>query len=331
MAVAQSPATPGRVFVTGALGFIGRAVAERYRAAGAEVRGVDLGAEPALGVVAGDTTIPGPWQRHAEGCDLVVHAAASVSFAGSERAFWPVNVMGTRHALDAAVRGGARRFVHLSSVTAFSFDFPDGVDETYPVRTNGTPYVDTKVAGEQVVLQAHAAGEIPCTIVRPGDVYGPGSRPWVIVPLQLIRAGRFVLPASGRGVFSPIYVDNLVDGLLSAAADPAAAGQVFTLTDGIGLETQRFFTHHCRWLGGGPPRTAPTFYALPLAAAAGRATRLLRGDGELNAHSVRYLSRHATYSIAKARRVLGFQPAVDLETGLERTREWCAEAGLLRT
>ena len=48
---------------------------------------------------------------------------------------------------------GASRFLHLSSVTAFSFDFPDGVTEDHPVRANGVPYVDTKVASEQVVLR----------------------------------------------------------------------------------------------------------------------------------------------------------------------------------
>ena len=99
-------------------------------------------------------------------------------YEGDAAAVWDVNVMGTRHALDAAVRAEAQRFVQLSSVLAFSWDFPDGVDERHPVRPNGAPYVDTKVASEQVVLQAHAAGEIACTVIRPGDVWGPRSRPW---------------------------------------------------------------------------------------------------------------------------------------------------------
>ena len=69
-----------RVFITGCLGFIGGALAERFRSLGAEVRGVDLRADPARVVVAGDVSQAGAWQEHAAGCDLVLHTAARVSF-----------------------------------------------------------------------------------------------------------------------------------------------------------------------------------------------------------------------------------------------------------
>ena len=49
-----------------------------------------------------------------------------------------------------------------------------------------------------------------CTVIRPTDVYGPGSRPWVILPLETMKAGRFLLPAHGKGIFSPVYIDELV-------------------------------------------------------------------------------------------------------------------------
>ena len=70
--------------------------------------------------------------------------------------------------------------------------------EDHPIRPNGVPYVDTKVASEQVVLQAHAAGELACTVVRPGDVYGPGSRPWTFWPVEELARGRLLLPAMGE-------------------------------------------------------------------------------------------------------------------------------------
>jgi nucleoside-diphosphate-sugar epimerase len=257
----------------------------------------------------------------------VVHTAALVTNAAGLDASWRVNVLGTRRALDAAVRAGASRFVHLSSVRAFSdLGFPDGADESWPVRPDGNPYVDTKVASEQVVLQAHAAGEIACTVIRPGDVYGPGSRPWTLMPLELIRSRRFLLPAMGRGVFSPVFVDDLVAGLLLAAGADAGAGQVFTLTGGAGVTTREFFGSYARMLGRRGVPVAPTSVAVALAAVGWAAAR---GATEVRPQTMRLLARRGTYSIEKARRVLGYAPAIDLQEGMDRTEAWLRAEGLL--
>jgi len=79
------------------------------------------------------------------------------------------------------------------------------------------------VACEQTVLQAHAAGEVTCTIIRPGDVYGPGSHFWTVSPVRAITAGRLVLPAQGQGQISPVYIDDLVEGIVLAASTPGQA------------------------------------------------------------------------------------------------------------
>ncbi len=314
---------PSRVFVTGALGFIGRALSDRYRERGAEVRGVDVRPDPERGVVAGDVAAPGEWQRHAEGCDLVLHTAAVISMRDDPAPVWRVNVLGTRNVLDAARDAGASRFVHLSSIVAFSFEYPDGVTEAFPIRPNGVPYVDTKVASEQVVLQAHAAGEVPCTVVRPGDVYGPGSRPWVIWPVEELKRGRLVLPAMGRGTLSPVYVDNLVDGIVLAAERDEGVGQVFTITDGVGVTTSDFFGHYARLLRK-RVRVVPTPVGRALAAAAGR---LPGEESEVNPAAVAYVARRGTYSIEKARSMLGYEPAVDLAEGMRRTTDWLRQEG----
>jgi nucleoside-diphosphate-sugar epimerase len=317
-----------RVFVTGASGFIGRALCERFAADGWEVGGVDVVADPERGVVAGDVGAPGPWQDAAGGADVVVHTAAIVSMRGTDpRAVCRVNALGTKHVLDAASRGGgATRVVHLSSVTVFGFAFPDGVDEAYPTEPNGVPYVDTKVASEALVLRAHGAGEVPCAIVRPGDVYGPRSRPWTLLPVEEIKRRRFVLPARGRGVFSPVFIDNLVDGIVLAATHPAAPGGVFTLSDGVGVPTGEFFGHYARMLGRRLP-TLPTAPARTLASVAATAARVARRETEVNAAAAQYLARTGTYSIARARSVLGYDPAVTLAAGMERTEAWLRANG----
>lgn len=322
--------TPDSVFITGASGFIGRSLAERFRARGAAVRGVDLRADPGGGVAAADITQPGHWQAGIAGADLVVHTAAIVSNAASPSACWELNVMGTRHLLDGAARAGVRRVIHISSVRAFSdLEFPDGVDEHHPVRTDGNPYVDTKVASEQVALQAHAAGEVPVTVIRPGDVYGPGSRPWTVLPVQAIRARRFVLPARGRGVFSPVYIENLLDGVELAADSDRAAGQVLTITDGAGVSCRDFFGHYYRMLAMRGPVCLPTAAAVALARGAALAARARRRETESIPATVRYLARRGTYSIEKARRMLGYRPAITLIEGMERTETWLRESQLI--
>jgi len=318
-----------KVFITGALGFIGGAIAARLRSDGVQVTGVDARADPGLGVCAGDVSTPGSWQEHAAGADAVIHTAAIVSFRAGLEDFHRVNVLGTRNALDCALSAGAGRFIQLSSVTVFGNDFPDGVVEEHPVRLLGVPYVDTKIAGEQIVLQAHAAGEAQVTVIRPGDVYGPGSRPWVLTPLHEIQRGRLVLPAGGKGIHSPVYVDDLVEGIIAAVRSPAAAGQVITLSGGEGVSTGEYFGR-IAWMAGKPRvRTAPTRLLLALTGAQAVLERRLSRAGEINPAAVRYMTRTGTYSISKARRMLGYEPRVGLEEGMRRSEAWMRESGLL--
>jgi nucleoside-diphosphate-sugar epimerase len=318
------------VFITGASGFIGRALAQSFRARGVEVVGVDRVADPGAGVVAGDISRPGAWERAAEGCEVVIHTAALVGMPSDESEFWNVNVRGTRLTLDAARDAGARRFVHFSSVVTFGLDFPDGVDERWPVRPTGVAYVDTKVAAEQVVLQAHGAGELAVTVVRPGDVYGPGSRPWTTLPLELLRARHFAVPERGRGIHSPVYVDDLVDGVLRAAESDAAAGRVITLSGGIGVRTREFFDHYARMLGRRRVPTVPTPVALAASALQTGVARARGTVNEVTPSAVRYLAlRRGTYGIETARELLDWEPQVSLADGMSRTQAWAHQRGLV--
>lgn len=319
-----------RVLVTGAAGFIGRAVGDALRADGDEVVGIDRAADPSAGIHVGDTTEPAAWADHLAGCDAVVHTAAVVSNAVDLDEQWRINVLGTRRVIEAARDAGVRRLVHLSSIRAFSDTaFPDGVTEDHPVRPDGNPYVDTKIASEHVALQAHAAGEIETVIIRPGDVYGPGSVPWVLKPLDAIRSGQFLLPAMGRGIHSPVYVDDLVAGVLLALRAPEAAGQVFTVAGPRGVRTDEYFGHLFRMLGRRGPIGIPTPVGVALAHTADRFNRLRGKRSDVNAISMRYLARRGTYSIEKARTVLGYEPAVDLDEGMRRTEDWLRAGGHL--
>lgn len=325
----QIESWPGRVFITGASGFLGKALARRFRAGGSEVCGVDLREDPEAGIVAGDISRPGPWTGALAGADLVIHTAAVVSMSAAPGAAWAVNVKGTRVLLAAAQAAGASRFLHVSSIAAFGWDFPDGADEDHPLMPNGNTYTDSKIASEHAVLAAHAAGAMDCTIVRPGDVYGPESVPWVILPLQMMRKRQFVLPDGGRGMFSPVYISDLVDGIIRAACLDAGRGEIFTISGSGPVSCAEFFGHHAGWLGRRQAAAAPKWLLVPALETARKLIQSAGGRTELCRGTMDILSRPGGYSIGKARQRLGYEPQVALEDGMRTTAEWARGAGLL--
>ena len=318
-----------KVFITGALGFVGRALSAAYRALGVETCGLDVHADSALSVIAGDVSRPEEWQSVLNGCDLVIHTAAIVTNNVAREEAWRVNVLGTRRVLDAAIQAGAKRFVHVSSLAAMRFNVEDKADESAPVMPTGNPYVDTKIASEHVVLAAHAKGEIPCTLIRPADVYGPGSRPWTVIPVQMIQKGLFLLPANGQGIFRAIFIDDLVNGIMLAAEKDEASGQIFILGGEVATTCETFFGYYYRMLGKGKPRTMSTSAAVTIAEAGRMVFKLLGKPTELGRGAMEMLSKKSTVSNQKAHGVLGWYPQVDLEEGMRRTEVWLREQKIL--
>lgn len=312
-----------RFVVTGAAGFIGSTLVAALREQGHEVRGLDIAGTD----ICADIASPGQWMDLGD-VDVVVHTAAMVGMPSQAEQFWRVNTLGTRHVLDAARSSGARRFVLLSSVTVFGNDFPDGVTEAYPTRPTGVPYADTKIAAEHLCLDEHIRSGIEVTIVRPGDVYGPRSRPWTLLPLQMIKSRRVAVPTTGT--HSPVYIDDVVAGLIRAATVPAAAGEIITLSAGVGVPTGEYFDNYARLLGRrSVPRLPRSVMLAAAGAQAGVANRLGRTI-ELSPAAVRYLAdRRGTYAIAKAADLLDWRPRVGLDEGMARTAVWLRAEGLI--
>lgn len=300
------------VAVTGAAGFIGATLCRRLIADGHRVIGVDLAGDVDRRA---DVTDPSSTIAALAGADAVVHTAAIVGEVGRMADHVRVNVGGTRNVLDAA---SGRRVVVLTSVAVWGYDFTRDMSEDSPPRPCGLPYIDTKGAAEVIALRRGA------TVVRPGDVYGPRSGSWVVRALELMRAGRFFLPAPGDGVITPVYVDDLVDGIVRALREPRAAGRAYTVWDGEPVSALDFFAHHARMLG-----TEVRCLPRPLLHAALRAGQLVRLKPPTGPGALTFLSRRAAFPNTRAREELGWSPAVDLAEGMRRTEAWAREAGLL--
>ncbi|WP_250279194.1 NAD-dependent epimerase/dehydratase family protein [Frankia sp. Cppng1_Ct_nod] len=342
-----------RAVVTGAGGFIGDAVVHELRRRGDDVVPIDVRRGP--GIVMADVTRPGDWEKLLVGADLVVHAAA-VGTGGelaAVRAGTPsrpavvdegelrrVTVAGTVRVLEACERAGVGRVVHVSCVSVLGSSFPDLVDETAPVTVTGLPRADALAAAEHTAIAAAARG-VPVTVLRAGDAYGPRAGRWTLWPLLLLRAGRFVLVDSGRGVLSPVHIDDLVCAVIAVAEAGEAVGEILHVTGGESVSAADFFGRYARMAGVPEPSSVPA----AVLRAVDTADRVLTGHGWLSGRvssrlhprthidlgplALAELVRTGTYSIAKSRRILGWQPGVSLDEGMARTEVLLRERGLL--
>ena len=181
--------------ITGVGGFIGLAMAKRALSLGWQVQGMDISESAAararalgIRVVVGDINDVDAVSSAASNADVVFHTAAIVEEDGAREDYERVNVEGTRTVCEAARTVGVKRVVHLSSVMVFGFDYLPEISEDGPLDGQGNVYNDSKLASERVAMSfndpEHGFGVI---VIRPGDVYGPGSIPWVIRPIELLK------------------------------------------------------------------------------------------------------------------------------------------------
>jgi nucleoside-diphosphate-sugar epimerase len=319
-----------QIAVTGAGGFIGLATCARLAADGAQVVGIDRAPAAAGAVTAAgarfsvvDVTDAPAVAAALAGCEGVVHTAALVAEHGAMADFVRVNVGGTRNVLDGARAAGITRVVHLSSVATLGYEARHDLPEDAPTRTAGAVYIDTKTASHELALARGAA------VVRPGDVYGPGSRPWTLRPFELMRRHRFFLPARGAGILTPVYVDDLVDCIVRALTQPAAAGRAYIAHDGRPVAAGEFFAHYARLLGRDAVPTLPRPVMAAVAAAEELRARVTGSEPVFARASLIYVSRRAAFPNTRAREELGWEPRVDLDEGMRRTGAWLREQGLL--
>lgn len=320
---------PNKVLITGANGFIGNHLMRHYQAQGIAVIGVDLCGN-GEDIIEADIAQPETISQLLIDCDVVVHTAALVSNSIADDDMWRVNVLATGKLVAAAEKYQVQRFVQISSVVAYGNSAEGELDETHPVHADGGSYVLTKLASEHAVLAATANSAMELVIIRPGDVYGPGSRPWLILPIEAINKGQLILPAKGEGFFRPIYIDDLIRGIALAVSTEEAHGEIINLSCEGYITTKEFFSHHYNWMNKRGPLTVSTKLALIAAAAATKIANLTGGVNEASTATVVQLCTKSWFSIAKAERILGWKPEMPFEEGMQRCKAWAQEQGLIK-
>jgi UDP-4-keto-D-FucNAc 4-reductase len=296
-----------RIVVTGASGFIGRELVQRAREAGHVV----------VPLSRGDATMHGTYEdadalaRAFSGSDAVVHLAARAHRGGTDADF-ECNVRATRAVARAASAAGVRRLVFLSSigvngnVTRLK-PFDEG-DTPAPVE----PYARSKLRCEQEVQAILAGSPTQWTIARPPLVYG-SEAPGNFARLMAAVARGVPLPLrSVRNERSLLDICNLADVVLLCASHPEAAGELFLLADDESLSTPEIIRCIARGLGR-PARlwSAPPALLKTAASLVGRA-RIAES-----------LCDSLKVDASKARRVLGWSPAIRAQDGIaEAAAAW---------
>ncbi len=328
-----------RVLITGGTGFIGSRLALRCLREGQEVRVLGRRNNAAEAATA-EALIRAGAQIHdvsvseadrltevVEGMDVVFHLAAAQHEANvADSHFVAVNVEGTRNVLAAAERAGVKRFVHGSTIGVYRAAPLEVVGEDSPLEPDNI-YGITKLAAERVV--AEFSSRLPVVVVRISETYGPGDRRL----LKLFKAaskGLLVQVGSGENLHHPVYIDDLLDGLLAAAQLESAVNTTFVLAGPKPVTSAQMLRAVASSLGG-----EARIVRIPLAPLLWTASileALLRPLGiqpPLHRRRMDFFLKSFRFQGAGAHKSLGFEPKVDLQTGMQATARWYEAEGLL--
>jgi nucleoside-diphosphate-sugar epimerase len=315
----------GTVLVTGASGFLGRAVVRDLQGAGYAVRTFQRrpSGVPGADDVLGSVTDPGAARGAVDGADAVVHLAAKVSLTGDPADFERVNVAGTADLLDSARAAGVSRFVHVSSPSvahAGASIVGDDAEPADPAHARGE-YARTKALGERLALAADSDA-MPLVVVRPHLVWGPGDTQLVERVVERARAGRLPLLGAGQALIDTTYVDNAASAIAAALERaPEIHGNAYVVTNGEPRTVAELLTGICEAAGVRPPAwSVPPAVARAAGALVERVWAVRPGTDEppMTRFLAEQLSTAHWFDQRRTRTDLRWTPAVTLDEGFAR-------------
>jgi len=306
--------------ISGGAGFLGLHLARRLLADGRNVRTLDVvpldepELERAVDERRGDVRNLARVQELVAGADVVVHAAAALPIQASRESIRSVNVGGTENVLRAARDTGVRRVVFISSTAVYGVPKKHPIEESDPLVGVGW-YGESKIDAEALCRVAAAE----TTIIRPKTFIGPERLGVFEILFDWIREGRRIyILGKGHNCYQLLAVEDLVEAIVRAAAEPAAAGETFnvgatqfgTVRDDLGA----LIAH-----AGSSSRLQPV--PVRPAELAPRALELLRLSPLAEWH---YKTAHkdSFVDVSKAQRLLGWQPRFSNREALIATYDW---------
>lgn len=321
-----------KVFVTGANGFVGSALCRKLLEREDTVLGLvrktsnlSLLEGVPIQKVIGSLDDENSFSDALNNVEVLFHVAGAVSDWGKLEYFRKVNVQGTRNLIEAAIEKKVKRFVYVSSIVVHSHIDSCDLDEQSPQYDTPFPYVQTKREAEKLVMNYHKERKIEVTIVRPGDIYGPGDRVSLLKMAPMLEKGIMGNIGGGKTIGALTYVQNLADGLILAGTKKEAAGEAFVITDGKKISWREYFEALTEELNVPPPR-----FSLPPVVAGSIANLLefiyrilsIKKRPPLTKYLVTHLRENFHFSIDKAKKMLGYKPSIDFDQAIKETAVW---------
>ena len=316
-----------RIFISGASGFVGGAVAQRFLALQHEVLCMArteqaaatisaLGAQPVMCDLHSVTA------SHMAGCEVVVHCAAFVKEWGLEDEYTDGNIVGTANMLSAAKEAGVSRFIHMSSEAAhWRYDNMINLDESAPYAdASGVAlhYARTKAEAERRVLAA-STPTFTTIAISPRMVWGPGDRTVFPALVHMVKQGKFAWIGGGRARTSTTHIFNLVHAV-ELSLSKGRSGQAYFVCDDGDVSMRDFFTPLFVSQEVTPPtKTVPLWLVRSAASVIERVWGLLctRSQPPLTNFVAFLFSYDCTVNCSKAKSELGYQPVIAREEGIK--------------
>jgi len=322
-----------RILVTGATGFIGSHLVENLLPTGHQVR-VLIRREPveypfswlsdnSVEIVKGNITNTADVAKATKNRDVIFHLAAMLGKWGVPgQTYHEVNVSATEALITQSLEAGVEHFIYLSTagVMGWLTTVPADIDHPYaPVSL----YEKTKCQAELKVKQAITEKNLPATIIRPSHVYGPRD-PNTVKLFKMMKLGRvFPVIGGGHSLFQPVYVDDMIQALISCVSTKAALGKTYIVAGSEAITFREFFDLSAKLMGY---RTLLMSFPLSLARLAATVSeglgRIVNREPPLTLSRVDFFSRQQAYSIARIQEDTGFVPQVSIEDGLQKTIKW---------
>lgn len=309
-----------KVLVTGAGGFIGSHLTERLVSEGADVRAFvhynalgsagwldDSPVRDAVQIVSGDIVDGDCVNAAVKGCDAVFHLAALIAIPYSyhaPRSYVRTNIEGTLNVLQACRENGTSRVVHTSTSETYGTARFVPITEEHPLHGQ-SPYSASKIGADKIAESFYCSFGVPVATVRPFNTFGPRQSARAVIPTIIMQCLRGDVVRLGN--VSPTrdlnFVENIVDGFVKASLSDQAVGKTINLGSGREISIRDL--------------------ASLIGQSMGKTIAIESEEQRIRPESSEVERLLADYETART--LLGWEPKVTLEEGLEKTVAWIRE------